>query len=177
MEWKWKWSQESPTSFKSLFDGPCTSRPKFVDVIACPAMLSTRPALVAGCGNAPGSHACATDSPPSSRADQPSSHLQGFWPFIIIIFAFKTDWAFLVSLIPCVALTTIIGPSSLLCPKCDRWRYCYTHCLLSLGHAHIAGDGKLHSASHPMLVSYTTSILKLIGDIYPQVRSMADGTS
>jgi hypothetical protein len=82
---------------------------------------------------------------------------------IRIFFAFKTDWAFL--LIPCVALTTIIGPSSLLCPKCDRWRYYYTHCLLFLGHAHIAGDGKLRSASHPMLVSYTTSILRLIGDI------------
>jgi len=57
-------------------------------------------------------------------ADQPSSRK---------ILPFHSYFLFL---IPCVALTTIIGPSSLLCPKCDRW--CYTHCLLFLGYAHIA---------------------------------------
>ena len=141
MGWKWKWSQESPPS-----------RPKFVDVIACPAMLfltvpfivPSSPIRSLNCGHL--QVVAMLPDPtlvppiplplPERINDQPSSHPQGF----LIFFAFKTDWAFLVSLIPCVALTTIIDPSSLLCPKCDRWRYCYTHCRLFLEHAHIAGD-------------------------------------
>jgi hypothetical protein len=100
----------------------------------------------AGRGNAPGSQACATNSPPSSSGStfipQDSSLSLLFFVSHPLCRSYYHDYWPLVSPMPKVRSMVLYSLPSV--------PWICTHC--------IAGDGKLHSASHPMLVSYTTSI-------------------